>query len=76
MGQGNAQARAVEHLSLGQAEREMARGARQAVRMVGKAEAFPDGDRVRVAKEFRGLMMEVGITGEPIPGQVGVVLQV
>ena len=76
MGQGNAQARAVEHLSLGQVEREMAKGARQAVRMAGKAEAFPDGDRAHAAREYRGSMMQVGTTGEPIPGQVGVVLQV
>ena len=76
MGQGNARARVVVHSYLGQAEKEMAKGVRQAVRMAGKAEAFPDGDRAHAAREYRGSKMQVGTTGERIPGQVGVALQV
>ena len=57
---GNARVKAVEHSSrlfLGQAK-----GETKVVRTVGKAQAFLDGDRDHVAREFRESMMEVGQT--------------
>ena len=82
MGRGNALVKAVEHMShlfLGEIKGETR--AREAVRTVERARAFLDGDRDRVAREFRESMMEVGQICGVVPQahlltQVGVVLQV